>query len=114
MKRALATFGNLFGLALYDKEQNGVRRDRKSNAAGGQRAAWILLSSAGQPQSTHDNPQNFCAAMREALTLMQSLEELQALWARNAMTINQLRTILPELKTAQGTHYADVLNESVG
>ena len=26
MKRALATFGNLFGLALYDKEQSGVRR----------------------------------------------------------------------------------------
>ncbi|MCZ6609439.1 MAG: Rad52/Rad22 family DNA repair protein, partial [Alphaproteobacteria bacterium] len=25
MKRALVTFGNPFGLALYDKEQNGVR-----------------------------------------------------------------------------------------
>jgi DNA recombination protein Rad52 len=28
MKRALATFGNLFGLALYDKEQRGVRHPR--------------------------------------------------------------------------------------
>jgi hypothetical protein len=49
--------------------------------------------------------------MREALSLMQSLEELQALWARNPTTINQLRTILPKLKTAQGVHYADVLEK---
>src|SRR5262245_35094816 len=27
-KRALATFGNPFGLALYDPEQNGVRKQR--------------------------------------------------------------------------------------
>ena len=34
MKRALATFGNPFGLALYDKEQRGVRgglRRREKN-----------------------------------------------------------------------------------
>ena len=49
--------------------------------------------------------------MREALALIQSLLELQGLWARNAITINQLRTILPELKTALGTHYADVLEK---
>ena len=31
-KRALATFGNPFGLALYDKEQAGVRRMRPRNS----------------------------------------------------------------------------------
>jgi DNA recombination protein Rad52 len=111
MKRALATFGNLFGLALYDKEQNGVRRVSKNNGIAGQPVAWVLLSSAGQPFSTHDNPQSFCAAMREVLASMPSLEQLQALWARNATTMNQLRAILPDLKTAQGTHYADVLEK---
>jgi hypothetical protein len=111
MKRALATFGNIFGLALYDKEQNGVRRSATNNGVAGQPVAWVLLSITGQPLSTHDKPQAFCAAMREALALMQSLQELQALWARNATTINQLRAILPELKTAQGTHYADVLEK---
>jgi DNA recombination protein Rad52 len=110
MKRALATFGNLFGLALYDKEQNGVRRGGKKGAAG-QRVAWVLLSATGQPLGTHDNPQSFCAAMREALAAMPSLDELQALWALNANTINHLRAILPDLKTAQGTHYADVLDK---
>jgi DNA recombination protein Rad52 len=111
MKRALATFGNLFGLALYDKEQNGVRRSGKNRGVVGQPVAWVLVSSTGQLLSTHDNPQGFCAAMREALALMKSLEDLRALWARNATTINQLRAILPELKTAQGTHYADVLEK---
>jgi hypothetical protein len=111
MKRALATFGNLFGLALYDKKQKGVRRKSRGNGVPAQPVAWVLLSSTGQPLSTHDNPQSFCAAMREALASMQSLEELQALWARNATTINQLRAILPDLKTAQGMHYADVLEK---
>ncbi len=111
MKRALATFGNLFGLALYDKEQNGVRRRSSRSNGTAQPVSWVLLSRNGEPHSTHDNPQTFCAAMRELLASMQSLLELQALWARNATTINQLRTILPELKTAQGTHYADVLDK---
>ena len=31
-KRALATFGNPFGLALYDKEQAGVRKTKDRNA----------------------------------------------------------------------------------
>lgn len=109
MKRALATFGNLFGLALYDREQNGVRR--KSNGGAGQSFSWTLLSSTGKILSTHDIPQSFCAAMREALNVTQTLDELDALWRGNAGTINQLRTILPELKTTQGTHYAEVLEK---
>src|SRR5262245_34832950 len=32
-KRALATFGNPFGLALYDREQVGVRKKRGGRAA---------------------------------------------------------------------------------
>jgi DNA recombination protein Rad52 len=111
MKRALATFGNLFGLALYDKEQNGVRRSSNNKSVAGQAVAWTLLSAAGQPVSAHDNPQSFCAAMRELLAVIPSLEELQALWARNATTMIQLRAILPDLKTAQGMHYADILEK---
>jgi recombination DNA repair RAD52 pathway protein len=30
-KRALATFGNPFGLALYDSEQSGVRQRGRGN-----------------------------------------------------------------------------------
>src|SRR5207302_4856443 len=59
MKRALVTFGNLFGLALYDREQNGVRR--KISVASGQSVSWSFVSSTGQILSTHAIPQTFCA-----------------------------------------------------
>ena len=63
-KRALTTFGNLFGLALYDKAQNGVRRSPKPN---GTRLAWVLVSAAGNLLGKYDTPQRFCAALREAI-----------------------------------------------
>jgi hypothetical protein len=110
MKRALATFGNLFGLALYDKEQNGVRR-AKIKGTTGRPVQWVVLSSSGQPLSAHRDPQSFCGALREALAAMPTLAEIQTLWARNASTINQLRATLPELKTGHGVHYAEVLEK---
>jgi hypothetical protein len=109
MKRALVTFGNLFGLALYDREQNGVRR--KISVASGQSVSWAFVSSTGQILSTHAIPQTFCAAMREALNAAQTGDEIDALWKCNVGTINELRAMLPDLKTAHGTHYADVLEK---
>ena len=41
-KRALATFGNPFGLALYDREQAGVRKTRGASASSGEAADWPL------------------------------------------------------------------------
>jgi hypothetical protein len=107
-KRALATFGNLFGLALYDKEQNGVRRRRAGNslAVG---IYWVLLSGTGVVLSRHELPESFCGALRELLERTPTLDRLQAIWARNAPTIGHLRTAWPDLKTVNGTHYAEVL-----
>ncbi len=107
-KRALATFGNLFGLALYDKEQNGVRRRRNGNgmAVG---IYWVLLSGTGAVLSRHDLPETYCGAFRELLERTPTLDRLQAIWARNAPTIGHLRTAWPDLKTTNGTHYVDVL-----
>ena len=109
-KRALATFGNLFGLALYDKEQNGVRRRRYANghAVG---ISWVLLSGTGALISRHDMPESFCTALRELLESTPTLDRLQAIWARNDRTVRHLRTAWPDLKTANGTHYADVLEK---
>src|SRR5262245_63189642 len=42
-KRALATFGNPFGLALYDREQTGIR---KSRASPGKHSGPLVLRSA--------------------------------------------------------------------
>jgi hypothetical protein len=104
-KRALATFGTL---ALYDKEQNGVRRRRNGNglAVG---VYWVLLSGTGAVLSRHELPETYCGALRELLERTPTLDRLQAIWARNAPTIGHLRTAWPDLKTANGTHYAEVL-----
>ena len=45
-KRALATFGNPFGLALYDREQLGVRKAR-SEKASPPIGPWVLRSASG-------------------------------------------------------------------
>jgi DNA recombination protein Rad52 len=45
-KRALATFGNPFGLALYDREQVGVRKTRNDKAPPA-KAPWVLHSASG-------------------------------------------------------------------
>jgi Rad52/22 family double-strand break repair protein len=107
-KRALATFGNLFGLALYDKEQNGVHRRRNGNgmAVG---IYWVLLSGTGAVLSRHELPETFCGAFRELLERTPTLDRLQAIWVRNAPTIGHLRTAWPDLKTANGTHYVELL-----
>lgn len=68
-KRALTTFGNLFGLALYDKNQLGVARTKTDSA---QRrdalpVTWTLFSSTGAPFQKFDNPQGYCSATKEAL-----------------------------------------------
>ncbi len=65
MKRALSTFGNPFGLALYDKEQQNVRGRRKKqpkSAPNGKDRpiTWLVLSSEGECMSTHEDPVDYC------------------------------------------------------
>lgn len=59
VKRALATFVNSFGLALYDREQAGVRKTRGASSGRGgevsQTGPWVLRSSTASvsPATTH-------------------------------------------------------------
>jgi DNA recombination protein Rad52 len=60
MKRALMTFGNPFGLALYDKAQRQVssaagQGDGHQRSAGGQRPA-VSLTTAGAPSASATSP----------------------------------------------------------
>jgi hypothetical protein len=109
-KRALATFGNLFGLALYDKQQAGVRRRARIAAAACQSGVfWVLLSAQGKELSRHAMPERYCGALREEIRKSSEREALLALWAHNEGTMAQLRPVCPELRTVNGTHYAEVL-----
>src|SRR5262245_44959439 len=77
-KRALATFGNPFGLALYDREQTGVRKQRGVTEM--HSGPWVLRSDAGSSVSSHDTPTAFVAALRRAMTEAKDIELLYGVW----------------------------------
>ncbi len=106
MKRALTTFGNPFGLALYDKEQHGVRGKAKNHRKpNGPTLSWILLSAEGEVISLHEDPSDYCKALRQVIEASASPERLKALWSRNSVTIEMLRANLWDLRTEAGEHY---------
>jgi hypothetical protein len=111
MKRALTTFGNPFGLALYDKEQHNVRgrRPKADKRANGQAISWVLLSAEGEFISVHEDPVDYCKALRQLLEATSTVERLRALWHRNLATLAMLRQNLPMLKTEKEEHYGDIL-----
>jgi DNA recombination protein Rad52 len=114
MKRALSTFGNPFGLALYDKEQQNVRgrcRKPQKSAPNGKEGAitWLVLSSEGEYLSAHEDPVDYCSAMRQLLEAISTRDRLRAFWQRNLVTLAMLRRNLPDLKSENGEHYADIL-----
>jgi hypothetical protein len=114
MKRALSTFGNPFGLALYDKEQQNVRGRRKkrprSAPDGKDRPiTWLVLSSEGEYMSSHEDPVDYCKAMRQVLEAISTRERLRTFWQRNLVTIAMLRRNFPDLRTEKGEHYAEIL-----
>ncbi len=109
-KRALATFGNPFGLALYDKEKKGVRGalgTSKDHAEGAM--SWVVLSSTGDISSVHDDPVEYCSSLRRDLEAIKTADVLTTFWGRNSVAIEMLRRGLPNLKTEKGEHFGDIL-----
>ena len=110
MKRALTTFGNLFGLALYDKEQAGVRGGARSTTARETPAlAWTLLSPDGHVIATCIEPKAFCTRLRQALSSALDIAYLRALWNQNVALVQSLEVHRPDLVTRKGVHFATVL-----
>jgi DNA recombination protein Rad52 len=89
-KRALATFGNPFGLALYDRELAGVR-NRKALAVAPEdyRGPWLLSLPNGAGQSLN-RADDFVAALSEALSEATDIEALFAIWERNVDTVRAI------------------------
>ena len=110
MKRALTTFGNLFGLALYDKDQAGVKGNGRAHINSGAPAlVWTVLSPDGQMIATCGDPKAFCTRLRQALSAALDATYLRALWNRNAPLVNSLEAHRPDLVTRKGVHFASVL-----
>jgi recombination DNA repair RAD52 pathway protein len=96
MKRALSIFGNPFGLAVNDKEQQNVRARRrkpqKSAENGKDRAiTWLVLSSKGEYLSAHEDRVDYCETMRQLLEAISTRGRLRAFWQQNLATPAVLR-----------------------
>jgi hypothetical protein len=92
-KRALATFGNPFGLALYDREQLGVRKMR-SEKASPPIGPWVLRSASDAEETSFDKPSEFAGALRKAMTAARDIQLLFAIWEQNVETVRALNRSL--------------------
>jgi hypothetical protein len=92
-KRALATFGNPFGLALYDHEQTGVRKaraDKVARPSDHKRKPLVLHSSTGNAIASFGKGEEFADALREALSKAGNVDLLFATWKQNLETVKLL------------------------
>jgi DNA recombination protein Rad52 len=87
-KRALATFGNPFGLALYDKEHAGVTRPPQTPEV------YILSPSEGK-EVTFPTPRAFADAAFAAIRAVDNIDALYKFWERNRKTLVQLKKTGP-------------------
>jgi hypothetical protein len=88
-KRALITFGNPFGLALYDAEQSGVRWHRPKDHSVND-GPWILHPIDGAMEKSFATRDGFVDALKSALSEASDIEKLFALWERNVKTVRDL------------------------
>ena len=91
-KRALATFGNRFGLALYDKEQAGVTANEPVQHE------WKVFDLRGDPIISALSPEGYCSALRQIIE-QTPISELKAWHDQNRTGMDHLRKALPHLKT---------------
>jgi Rad52/22 family double-strand break repair protein len=92
-KRALATFGNPFGLALYDRELAGVRNRKAldlSAASAEHRGPWVLRTSKGDSGPSFEKADEFAEALRLSMSKAADIELLFAIWEQNVHTVRAL------------------------
>ena len=92
-KRALATFGNPFGLALYDREQLGIRK-RRAFRGGPALGAWVVRSQSGAERLSFNKASEFAAALGTAMSEARDIEMLFALWEQNVETVRDINRTL--------------------
>jgi hypothetical protein len=109
-KRALATFGNPFGLALYDPEQAGVGKPRsekapKTNDSG----PWVLRLATGSPQKTLETPEGFTSELRNAMGDAEDIETLFGVWEQNVETVRAINRHLRSRAPVSGALAQDLV-----
>jgi DNA recombination protein Rad52 len=104
-KRALSTFGNPFGLALYDKEKSqvtksprGAPRVRKPSTAGAPSASTVkdattelLLVNSDRKSARFEKAEDFIAAILKQISMLTTIDALYAFWEANVESFRALR-----------------------
>ena len=111
-KRALATFGNPFGLALYDREQAGVGKPRCEKADTSdlsERGPWILRSETGASKMTLEKPDAFADELRKVMSGAKDIEALFAVWEQNVETVRAINRHVREQTPVSGALAQDLV-----
>lgn len=107
-KRALATFGNRFGLSLYNKDQ-AAPLSSLSFGPDAHPISFTLRGPGGEIVAPNLSAEAFCGGLRQLIEVMNSDMTLGQLRQYNLAALERLRQEIPNLKTARGSHFADVL-----
>ena len=92
-KRALATFGNPFGLSLY--EQSGGRPKDKEGPSQVFAGPWRLDLGEAKAEEFAE-PKDFANALRRSLSDAADIESLFSVWEANIETVRALNRYLKE------------------
>jgi Rad52/22 family double-strand break repair protein len=110
-KRALATFGNPFGLALYDSERTGVRqRSTDKTATEVTEGPWMVRSLAGTTFGAFSRPEDFCCALRKAMSAASTMDDLFGVWEQNVATVRALNYALKKRGSVKPDLAKDLVN----
>jgi hypothetical protein len=82
-KRALATFGNAFGLALYDPERSQVTRPSR-------RRSELVVTSLDGMETAYPDPEAFTNGILGQVDKLAAIDDLYAFWALNAASFKSL------------------------
>lgn len=82
-KRALATFGNAFGLALYDPERSQVTKPSR-------RKSEFIVTTLEEGEKTFSDPRAFTNEVLRHIDKLTAIDDLYAFWALNAASFKSL------------------------
>jgi hypothetical protein len=94
-KRALSTFGNPFGLALYDKGQVGVTRPPQPAQARSQKGKEFVLYGADGSKLSFGTIRAISDAALELIRKLESAEAIYEFWKRNRTPFAELMRAAP-------------------
>jgi DNA recombination protein Rad52 len=109
-KRALSTFGNPFGLALYDKEKSQVTKSPRIAAKArnpsvakatpsstmAATSTDLILVRSDRESDRFENADDFVAAVLKQVPLLPTIEALYAFWEANIDGFRALRLLASE------------------